>query len=104
METITNLLSLYCALFHPVDKSTDYQNFYQGLWDCEGDHPDELSFKRGDAIYIVSKVWLENPAYQRQNINLALEAFNLALEACFFFFFFLMCEKATNISNPVQSF
>lgn len=39
----------------PVDKSTDYPNFYQGLWDCVGDHPDELSFKRGDAIYILSK-------------------------------------------------
>ncbi|TNN78433.1 Src kinase-associated phosphoprotein 2 [Liparis tanakae] len=39
----------------PVDKSTDYPNFYQGLWDCAGDHPDELSFKRGDAIYILSK-------------------------------------------------
>ncbi|XP_037642141.1 src kinase-associated phosphoprotein 2 [Sebastes umbrosus] len=38
-----------------VDKSTDYPNFYQGLWDCAGDHPDELSFKRGDAIYILSK-------------------------------------------------
>ncbi|XP_008289265.1 src kinase-associated phosphoprotein 2 isoform X2 [Stegastes partitus] len=38
-----------------VDKSTDYQNYYQGLWDCIGDHPDELSFKRGDAIYILSK-------------------------------------------------
>lgn len=39
----------------PADKSTDYPNFYQGLWDCVGDHPDELSFKRGDAIYILSK-------------------------------------------------
>ncbi|XP_040901167.1 src kinase-associated phosphoprotein 2 isoform X2 [Toxotes jaculatrix] len=38
-----------------VDKSTDYQNYYQGLWDCIADHPDELSFKRGDAIYILSK-------------------------------------------------
>ncbi|KAK5862412.1 hypothetical protein PBY51_017812 [Eleginops maclovinus] len=38
-----------------VDKSTDYPNFYQGLWDCLGDQPDELSFKRGDAIYILSK-------------------------------------------------
>ncbi|KAM9723896.1 src kinase-associated phosphoprotein 2 [Menidia menidia] len=38
-----------------VDKSTDYQNYYQGLWDCTGDCPDELSFKRGDAIYILSK-------------------------------------------------
>ncbi|XP_068426489.1 src kinase-associated phosphoprotein 2 [Clinocottus analis] len=38
-----------------VDKTTDYPNFYQGLWDCAGDHPDELSFKRGDSIYILSK-------------------------------------------------
>ncbi|KAM6994256.1 src kinase-associated phosphoprotein 2 isoform 2-T2 [Tautogolabrus adspersus] len=38
-----------------VDKSTDYQNYYQGLWDCVADQPDELSFKRGDAIYILSK-------------------------------------------------
>ncbi|XP_028986032.1 src kinase-associated phosphoprotein 2 isoform X2 [Betta splendens] len=38
-----------------VDKSTDYQNYYQGLWDCVGDHADELTFKRGDAIYILSK-------------------------------------------------
>ncbi|XP_023155199.1 src kinase-associated phosphoprotein 2 isoform X2 [Amphiprion ocellaris] len=43
------------ALPGPVDKSTDYQNYYQGLWDCIADHPDELSFKRGDAIYILSK-------------------------------------------------
>ncbi|XP_027005660.1 src kinase-associated phosphoprotein 2 isoform X1 [Tachysurus fulvidraco] len=38
-----------------VNKSTDYQNYFQGLWDCSGDQPDELSFKRGDAIYILSK-------------------------------------------------
>lgn len=38
-----------------VDKSTDYVNFYQGLWDCVGDQADELSFKRGDVIYILSK-------------------------------------------------
>lgn len=43
------------ALPAAVDKSTDYQNYYQGLWDCIADHPDELSFKRGDAIYILSK-------------------------------------------------
>lgn len=49
-----------------VDKSTDFPNFYQGLWDCTGDHPDELSFKRGDAIYILSKVW------SRVNIDLSL--------------------------------
>ncbi|XP_077065286.1 src kinase-associated phosphoprotein 2 [Siphateles boraxobius] len=38
-----------------VNKSTDYENFFQGLWDCAGDHPDELSFKRGDTVYILSK-------------------------------------------------
>ncbi|XP_051819451.1 src kinase-associated phosphoprotein 2 isoform X2 [Antechinus flavipes] len=38
-----------------ADKSTDYANFYQGLWDCTGTVPDELSFKRGDVIYILSK-------------------------------------------------
>ncbi|NXW88770.1 SKAP2 protein, partial [Alopecoenas beccarii] len=36
-------------------KTTDYANFYQGLWDCTGDVPDELTFKRGDIIYILSK-------------------------------------------------
>ncbi|XP_034984768.2 src kinase-associated phosphoprotein 2 [Zootoca vivipara] len=36
-------------------KKTDYANFYQGMWDCTGDVPDELTFKRGDAIYILSK-------------------------------------------------
>uniref|UniRef100_A0A8B9W7W2 Src kinase-associated phosphoprotein 2 n=1 Tax=Bos mutus grunniens TaxID=30521 RepID=A0A8B9W7W2_BOSMU len=39
----------------PGDKSTDYANFYQGLWDCTGALSDELSFKRGDVIYILSK-------------------------------------------------
>ncbi|EAW93858.1 src family associated phosphoprotein 2, isoform CRA_a [Homo sapiens] len=39
----------------PGDKSTDYANFYQGLWDCTGAFSDELSFKRGDVIYILSK-------------------------------------------------
>ncbi|XP_018124259.1 src kinase-associated phosphoprotein 2-A isoform X1 [Xenopus laevis] len=36
-------------------ENTDYANFYRGLWDCNGDHPDELSFKYGDTIYILSK-------------------------------------------------
>ncbi|KAM3591375.1 uncharacterized protein V6R79_000978 [Siganus canaliculatus] len=35
--------------------SSDYANYYQGLWDCEADEPDELTFQRGDLIYIVSK-------------------------------------------------
>ncbi|KAM9216427.1 src kinase-associated phosphoprotein 2 [Dugong dugon] len=39
----------------PGDKSTDYANFYQGLWDCTGALSDELTFKRGDVIYILSK-------------------------------------------------
>lgn len=48
----------FVTFLHSVDKSTDYPNYYQGLWDCTGDFSDELSFKRGDAIYILSKVWL----------------------------------------------
>ncbi|XP_022050253.2 src kinase-associated phosphoprotein 1 [Acanthochromis polyacanthus] len=35
--------------------STDYANYYQGLWDCQADEPDELDFQRGDLIYIISK-------------------------------------------------
>ncbi|XP_027524747.1 src kinase-associated phosphoprotein 1 isoform X1 [Corapipo altera] len=37
------------------DPKRDYANYYHGLWDCSGDHPDELSFHRGDLIYILSK-------------------------------------------------
>ncbi|KAM7137650.1 src kinase-associated phosphoprotein 1 isoform 2-T2 [Macrochelys suwanniensis] len=33
----------------------DYANYYQGLWDCSSNQPDELSFQRGDIIYILSK-------------------------------------------------
>ncbi|XP_029383264.1 src kinase-associated phosphoprotein 1 [Echeneis naucrates] len=33
----------------------DYANYYQGLWDCVADEPDELAFQRGDLIYIISK-------------------------------------------------
>uniref|UniRef100_A0A670Z7L3 Src kinase-associated phosphoprotein 1 n=1 Tax=Pseudonaja textilis TaxID=8673 RepID=A0A670Z7L3_PSETE len=32
-----------------------YANYYQSLWNCTGGHPDELSFQRGDLIYIISK-------------------------------------------------
>lgn len=52
MKALTPVFSL----FFPGDKSTDYANFYQGLWDCTGSLSDELSFKRGDVIYILSKV------------------------------------------------
>ncbi|XP_070782972.1 src kinase-associated phosphoprotein 1 [Enoplosus armatus] len=35
--------------------SSDYANYYQGLWDCQADEQDELSFQRGDLINIISK-------------------------------------------------
>ncbi|XP_069560668.1 src kinase-associated phosphoprotein 1 [Brachyistius frenatus] len=35
--------------------SSDYANYYQGLWDCLADEADELGFQRGDLIYIISK-------------------------------------------------
>ncbi|XP_014117536.1 PREDICTED: src kinase-associated phosphoprotein 1 [Pseudopodoces humilis] len=38
----------------------DYSRYYQGLWDCRGDNPDELSFRRGDLIRVLSK---EYPGY-----------------------------------------
>ncbi|XP_061665462.1 src kinase-associated phosphoprotein 1 isoform X2 [Syngnathoides biaculeatus] len=34
---------------------SDYTNYYQAVWDCQGDAPDELSFFRGDLIFILSK-------------------------------------------------
>ncbi|XP_047292930.1 src kinase-associated phosphoprotein 1 isoform X3 [Homo sapiens] len=37
-------------------KGVDYASYYQGLWDCHGDQPDELSFQRGDLIRILSKM------------------------------------------------
>ncbi|KPP80233.1 hypothetical protein Z043_100127 [Scleropages formosus] len=36
--------------------AVDYASYYQGLWDCEPDEPDELAFQRGDLIHIISKV------------------------------------------------
>ncbi|XP_023196374.1 src kinase-associated phosphoprotein 1 isoform X2 [Xiphophorus maculatus] len=35
--------------------SSEYANYYQGLWDCQADETDELDFKRGDLIYVISK-------------------------------------------------
>lgn len=35
--------------------SSEYANYYQGLWDCQADEGDELDFKRGDLIYVISK-------------------------------------------------
>ncbi|NXY28878.1 SKAP2 protein, partial [Pomatorhinus ruficollis] len=43
------------AVFFADSENIDYANFYQGLWDCTGDESDELTFKRGDVIYIISK-------------------------------------------------
>ncbi|NXD90447.1 SKAP2 protein, partial [Chaetorhynchus papuensis] len=51
---LCDLWSFY-AVFFADSENTDYANFYQGLWDCTGDETDELSFKRGDVIYIISK-------------------------------------------------
>uniref|UniRef100_A0A8C9EVW0 Src kinase-associated phosphoprotein 1 n=1 Tax=Pavo cristatus TaxID=9049 RepID=A0A8C9EVW0_PAVCR len=39
----------------PGSSRRDYANYYQGVWDCSGEHPNELSFHRGDLIYILSK-------------------------------------------------
>ncbi|KAM9308172.1 src kinase-associated phosphoprotein 2 [Gastrophryne carolinensis] len=36
-------------------KETDYANYYRGLWDCTAEQADELSFKHGDVIYILSR-------------------------------------------------
>lgn len=53
-------ISRFCLSLHSAfsisDWSSDYANFYQGLWDCQADEADELPFQRGDLIYIVSKV------------------------------------------------
>lgn len=66
----------------PVNKSTDYKNYFQGKWDCTADHPDELSFKRGEAIYILSKVRLGSPSSAPQldrntAVGLLWAAFNI---------------------------
>uniref|UniRef100_UPI00358E6D13 src kinase-associated phosphoprotein 2-like isoform X1 n=1 Tax=Myxine glutinosa TaxID=7769 RepID=UPI00358E6D13 len=37
------------------EKEYDYKNVYQALWNCTADKEDELSFKRGDLIYVLSK-------------------------------------------------
>ncbi|KFO89654.1 Src kinase-associated phosphoprotein 2, partial [Buceros rhinoceros silvestris] len=49
------VISTSNAVFFADSENIDYANFYQGLWDCTGDEPDELTFKRGDVIYILSK-------------------------------------------------
>ncbi|XP_028286699.1 src kinase-associated phosphoprotein 1 isoform X2 [Parambassis ranga] len=44
-----------CGENNKPASSSDYANYYQGLWDCQADEPDELNFQRGDLIYIISK-------------------------------------------------
>ncbi|MGH0146318.1 UNVERIFIED_CONTAM: hypothetical protein FKN15_016989 [Acipenser sinensis] len=62
---------------HPaVNKSTDYSNYYQGLWDCVAGQHDELSFKRGDVVYILSK---EMPVYPWISVALLQQIFVLAI-------------------------
>ncbi|XP_078136212.1 src kinase-associated phosphoprotein 1 isoform X1 [Sander vitreus] len=48
--------------------SSDYANYYQGLWDCQADESDELAFQRGDLIYIVSKALMENGGMEWEEI------------------------------------
>ena len=49
--------------------SSDYANYYQGLWDCLADEPDELAFHRGDLIYIVSKVSSTTTDYSNSSVR-----------------------------------
>lgn len=77
-----------------MDKSTDYPNYYQGLWDCTGDFPDELSFKRGDAIYILSKV-LFRELYLRSKIFLPF------FEKCFLHVLYNQNELKANSKAKV---
>uniref|UniRef100_A0A8C3UR08 Src kinase-associated phosphoprotein 1 n=1 Tax=Catharus ustulatus TaxID=91951 RepID=A0A8C3UR08_CATUS len=55
-----SFLGFFHVCFSTVLRCWDYSSYYQGLWDCRGDNPDELSFQRGDLIRILSK---EYPGY-----------------------------------------
>ncbi|XP_052256273.1 src kinase-associated phosphoprotein 2-B-like isoform X1 [Dreissena polymorpha] len=33
----------------------DFENLYYGKWDCNADNKNELSFKRGDMVYVISR-------------------------------------------------
>ncbi|XP_034715559.1 src kinase-associated phosphoprotein 1 isoform X2 [Etheostoma cragini] len=48
--------------------SSDYANYYQGLWDCQADESDELTFQRGDLIYIISKALMDNGGIEWEEI------------------------------------
>ncbi|KAK8756938.1 hypothetical protein V5799_000369 [Amblyomma americanum] len=40
--------------------TSDYENWYQAIWDCHSGQADELSFKRGDLLKVVSKEYDEH--------------------------------------------
>lgn len=40
--------------------TNDYENWYQAIWDCHSGQADELSFKRGDLLKVVSKEYDEH--------------------------------------------
>ncbi|EPY87201.1 src family associated phosphoprotein 1-like protein [Camelus ferus] len=57
-----------------LQKGVDYASYYQGLWDCHGDQPDELSFQRGDLIRILSKYHTSTILVQLQYTKNKLQA------------------------------
>jgi src kinase associated phosphoprotein 1 len=38
-----------------IPPEQDYENMYLGKWDCSADRNNELNFKRGDILYIISR-------------------------------------------------
>uniref|UniRef100_A0A8C5HPW2 Src kinase-associated phosphoprotein 1 n=1 Tax=Gouania willdenowi TaxID=441366 RepID=A0A8C5HPW2_GOUWI len=59
-EDIYEMLPVECIIIFSassIPESTDFANYYQCLWDCKADEADELSFNRGDLIYVISKEW-----------------------------------------------
>ncbi|KAL1443252.1 hypothetical protein MTO96_046049, partial [Rhipicephalus appendiculatus] len=40
--------------------TSDYENWYQAIWDFHAEQPHELSFKRGDLLKVVSKEYDEH--------------------------------------------
>ena len=41
------------------EEELDYDKLYRGLWDCSAEDTNELEFKRGDLIHILSKKYDE---------------------------------------------
>lgn len=38
-----------------IGVTNDYKNMYYGKWDCKADADNELAFKQGDIIHVLSK-------------------------------------------------